>query len=81
MGNAMDDISSILSIILGEYEQLQAKDPEHELLRLATVQEDRGGFDWSEDFWEKCGHEGEPHSATRAYMRYHTFLKEQQVLF
>gem|GEM_PF-3205854 len=76
MGNVMDDVSSELSMILRKYEQLQANNPEHELLRLATIHEDRGGLNWSKDFWEKCSNEGEPHSAMRAYMRYHTFLEK-----
>ncbi len=74
MASVMDDIASELYMVRDDYEKLKAKNPEHELLALAGLQEDREGFEFTEEFWKKCGQENE--HVIHAYMRYHSFLEK-----
>ena len=75
MGDIGSDTSSQLYMLRDAYEALEAKDPDHELLRLARMHEDGGGFDWTEDFHRRCVRDSD-NLAVQGYARYTFALKD-----
>lgn len=53
MASIGDDTESQLYMLREAYEELQRKSPNHELLELAKIHSDRGGFDFTPGFAEK----------------------------
>lgn len=59
MGNGAEDTLVELGNVIREWKALRDRDPEHELLKIATLHDDEGGMDWSAEvkmrYWPKNG--------------------------
>ena len=54
MGDIVSDTEAQLCMMMNAYKALREQQPDHELLKLATVHKDEGGFDFTAEFGRRC---------------------------
>ena len=54
MSSISDDTEAQLSMMRDAYVDLRTRNPNHELLRLAELHQDEGGFNFSPDYRRRC---------------------------
>ncbi len=69
MGDVSSDTEAQLHMMRDAYEKLQSISPDHELLKLAQLQVDRGGFIFTTEYGERCVDKRDEHNI-QGYMRY-----------
>ena len=70
-----DEHNSALELVAGAYDDLRSRDPDHELLRLLEMSDNRQTFNFSPSFNERFRVSGDRFVA-QAYVRYATALKK-----
>lgn len=75
------EYDSQVDLLIQEYLELQRRDPNHELLSLATIHGDRQGFDMVPDFHQRCLSEnfGEEHITLYAMGYYYDAMRRSNL--
>ncbi len=75
MGDIGSDTSSELQMMVTAYKALKVKNPNHPLLKLATLHADEYGFNWTPQLWKKFQKKGDTYKV-QTFGRYNSALED-----
>ena len=75
MSDIGSEHESSMELMIESYLKLQNKDPNHELLSLVNIHDDKQGFSTSEKFWEKFQEPKDKYKC-QVYIRYFIALEK-----